>query len=61
MQVARLRGLGADIEKVRNGRTVDYRVTLGPYNRPYNRVMDADAALARVIAAGITDGRIVIE
>ena len=57
MQVARLQGLGADIEKVRNGRTVDYRVTLGPYNR----VADADAALSRVIAAGITDGRIVIE
>ena len=57
MQVARLSGLGADIEKIRNGRTVDYRVTLGPFNR----VSDADAALAHVIAAGITDGRIVDE
>ena len=57
MQVARLRGLGAQIDTVRNGRTVDYRVSLGPYDR----VSDADATLARVIAAGITDGRIVIE
>ncbi len=57
MQLARVGGLGARIEKVRNGRAADYRVSIGPLDR----VSDADAALARVIAAGITDGRIVIE
>lgn len=57
MQMARLGGLGAQVERIRNGRTVDYRVTLGPYPR----VSDADLALARVIAVGITDGRIVID
>lgn len=57
MRLAQVGGLGARIEKIRNGRTADYRVTMGPFNR----VTDADDALARVIAAGITDGRIVIE
>ena len=57
MQLARISGLGARIERVRNGRTIDYWVIMGPYSR----VPDADEALERVIAAGITDGRIVIE
>jgi rare lipoprotein A len=57
MQLARVGGLGAQMERIRNGRTIDYRVIIGPYNR----VSDADAALARVIGAGITDARIVIE
>ncbi len=57
MQLARIGGLGGRIETIRNGRSTDYRVTIGPYSR----VSDADAALAQVIAAGITDGRIVIE
>ena len=57
MQLARISGLGARIERVRNGRTIDYWVTMGPYSR----VSDADEALERVIAAGITDGRIIIE
>lgn len=57
MQLARISGLGARIERVRNGRSIDYWVTMGPYSR----VSDADEALERVIAAGITDGRIIIE
>ena len=57
MQLARVGGLGARMETIRNGRNVDYRVSIGPFNR----IPDADAALARVIAAGITDGRIAVE
>lgn len=57
MQLVRVSALGARIEPVRNGRSIEYRVIIGPYSR----VSDADSALARVIAAGITDARIVIE
>ncbi len=57
MQLVRVAHLGAEIETVRNGRVIEYRVNMGPYGR----VADADAALGQVIAAGITDGQIVIE
>lgn len=57
MQMARIGGLGAQIERVRNGRTIDYRVSMGPYSR----VPDVDEAFRRVVAAGINDPRIVIE
>lgn len=57
MQMARIGGLGATIERVRNGRTIDYRVSMGPYSR----VPDVDEAFRRVVAAGINDSRIVIE
>jgi rare lipoprotein A len=57
IQMARIGGLGATIERVRNGRTIDYRVSMGPYSR----VPDVDEAFRRVVAAGINDPRIVIE
>ena len=54
---ARLSGIGARVDRVREGRTERYRVMAGPFAS----VAAADAALDRAMAAGVTDVGIVIE
>lgn len=54
---ARLGGIGADVEQVRELRGASYRVKAGPLAD----VAAADAALERAMRAGVTDARIVIE
>jgi cell division protein FtsN len=49
--------LAARIDRVQPGRTVNFRVMLGPYNT----VNDADSALRQAIDAGVTDAKIVVE
>lgn len=53
----RLGGMAARIDRVQTGRTVNFRVMLGPYNT----VNDADSALRQAIDAGVTDAKIVVE
>lgn len=55
--VARLAGIGADVEQVRELRGASYRVRAGPFAD----VPAADAALDRAMRAGVTDARIVVE
>ena len=57
IQRARVVGLSPHIQTVSRGRTHVFRVVLGPFTR----VTDADAALDRAIAAGVSDARIVID
>jgi rare lipoprotein A len=57
LQREKVAELGPRIEQVRNGRNTSYQVRLGPYGSP----AQADAALDQVIAAGVTDARIVVE
>ena len=54
---ARLAGLGASIERVRQGRFDTFRVRAGPFKD----VSQADAALDRAVKAGVTDAHIVVE
>ena len=54
---ARLAGLGARIERVREGRSERFDVVAGPFAG----VADADEALDRAVRAGVTDARIVVE
>lgn len=54
---ARLTGIGARVDRVREGRTERYRVVAGPFSS----VAAADAALDRAMAAGVTDAGIVVE
>ena len=54
---ARLAGLGARIERVREGRSERYEVVAGPFAD----VPAADAGLDRAVRAGVTDARIVAE
>jgi len=55
--MAKLAGLPAHIERMRQGRTETYRVGAGPFAN----VSAADAALDRALRAGVTDARIVVE
>ncbi len=57
LQRARLGAVDSRVEASRNGRTTDFLVGLGPYDT----IEDADAALARAIAAGAADARIVVK
>ena len=54
---ARLSGIGAGVEQVRELRGASYRVTAGPFAD----VAAVDAALGQAMRAGVTDARIVIE
>ena len=54
---ARLAGLGASIERVRQGRSETFRVRAGPFTD----VSQADGALDRAVKAGVTDAHIVVE
>ena len=54
---ARLSGIGARVDRVREGRTERYHVLAGPFAS----IPQADAALDRAMAAGVTDARIVVE
>jgi rare lipoprotein A len=56
-QRARAAGLDAEIIRTRTGRSETYRLRVGPFAD----VAGADAALARAIADGIPDARIVVE
>ncbi len=57
MQRAKVSALGPRIDELRNGRNRSYQVRLGPFVSPDQ----ADTALDQVIAAGVTDARIVVE
>ena len=57
LQRAKVAGLGPRIDELRNGRNRSYQVRVGPFASP----AQADAALDQVIAAGVTDARIVVE
>ncbi len=48
---------GAEVQRSRQGRSESYAVRAGPFED----VAAADAALARALAAGVTDARIVVE
>lgn len=54
---ARLGRIGAEVERVREGRGERYRVRAGPFVS----VAGADAALDQAVQAGVTDARIVVE
>ncbi len=54
---ARLSGIGARVERVREGRSDRYLVRAGPFPS----VAAADVALDRAMAAGVTDARIVVQ
>lgn len=54
---ARLAGLGASVERVRQGRFDKFRVRAGPFAN----VSQADAALDLATKAGVTDAHIVVE
>ncbi len=56
-QRARVAGLAPEIDSVRTGRETIYSVRIGPFAG----TAQADAALAQVIRAGVTDARIVVE
>ena len=56
-QRARASGLNPSIERVSSGRSETYHVRLGPLGS----VAQADAELAKVLRAGISDARIVVE
>jgi rare lipoprotein A len=57
IQRARVAGLGAHIVSTSEGRVHTYRVMIGPLAS----VQKADAVLDQVLAAGVTDARIVVE
>ncbi len=57
LQRAKVAELGPRIEEIRNGRNTSYQVRIGPFASS----AQADAALDRVIGAGVTDARIVVE
>lgn len=54
---ARLAGLDATVERVRQGRSDTFRVRAGPFAD----VAQADLALDRALRAGVTDATIVVE
>lgn len=54
---ARLGGLGASVEQVRQGRSDTFRVRAGPFAD----VAQADSALDQARRAGVTDARIAVE
>ena len=56
-QRARVAGLAPEIEAVATGRETTISVRIGPFAG----TAQADAALAQVIRAGVTDARIVVE
>lgn len=56
-QSARVASLNPSLETERAGRQITYKLRIGPLAS----VADADATLDRVIRAGITDARIVVE
>ena len=53
---ARLTGIGARVERLRDGRTERYRVAAGPFPS----VPAADAALDLALRAGVIDSRLVV-
>jgi rare lipoprotein A len=57
MQRARVAGLGARIDTRHENGALVYRVLIGPINT----VQQADSVLDQVLAAGVTDARIVVE
>jgi rare lipoprotein A len=57
IQRAHVGGLGARIVSTSEGRAHTYRVIIGPFTT----VQQADATLDQVLAAGVTDARIVVE
>jgi rare lipoprotein A len=57
LQRSKVVELGPRIDELRNGRNRSYQVRLGPFGS----AAQADAALDQVIAAGVTDARIVVE
>jgi rare lipoprotein A len=57
IQRARVAGLGAHIVSTRDGRVQAHRVMIGPLSS----VQAADTVLDRVLRAGVTDARIVVE
>ncbi|HTI79042.1 MAG TPA: septal ring lytic transglycosylase RlpA family protein [Acetobacteraceae bacterium] len=57
MQRARVAGLGARIDTRHENAALVYRVLIGPINT----VQQADSVLDQVLAAGVTDARIVVE
>ena len=57
IQRARVAGLGARIVSTREGRVQTHRVIIGPLAS----VQQADVVLDQVLAAGVTDARIVVE
>jgi rare lipoprotein A len=57
IQRARVGGLGAHIVSTSEGRAHTYRVMIGPLAS----VQQADTVLDQVLAAGVTDARIVVE
>ncbi len=57
LQRAKVAGLAARIDEIRNGRNRSYQVRVGPFAS----AGEADAALDQAIAAGVTDARIVVE
>ena len=57
IQRARVGGLGAHIVSTSEGRAHTYRVIIGPLAS----IQQADAMLDQVLAAGVTDARIVVE
>ena len=54
---ARLSGIGARVERAREGRSDRYSVRAGPFAS----VAAADAALDQAMRAGVSDARIVVE
>lgn len=54
---ARLQGVAASVERVRQGRADSFRVRAGPFAD----VGQADSALDQALRAGVTDARIVVE
>jgi rare lipoprotein A len=57
VQRARVAGLGPHITQVPDGRSMQFRVEIGPLDD----VHQADAVLDRALAAGIPDACIVVE
>ena len=57
LQRAKVAELGPRIDEARNGRGRSYQVRIGPFASS----SQADAALDRVLGAGVTDARIVVE
>ena len=53
---ARLHGIGARVERLRDGRTERYRVAAGPFES----VAAGDAALDLALRAGVIDARLVV-
>ena len=56
-QAAQLAGIGATVERVRDGRSERFRVRAGPFAS----VAQADAALDQARRAGVIDSRLVVE